>query len=640
MSETCSYIYTNGGLRFESGSGVVVLEIDGVSRELRVVRNGKGASRLERGEITLGDLEDYVDAEGLIDVVFELDGEEIQLKIDPRKAMGENGRESVADLKKSVEGLSPEQLKAIAKEQINTLPYGSKNAEEARARIEWAFSQGAIEGVSIEAMRNLAVLLNRETAEMMLRSQPALATSMVFNMSGETCDPEMLIMMSQEARGVLREAGFLTREGNVAVLAKRGLDEEEIQDLLEAGGVLDATYGAMIGDVPLETWLLTREALVTESGVPWSLRTTRVSDKDGRRVRDVAKLEAGDEITVAPRWTTKTPKDSPMRGAFNKTEVFSGVGLDSGTTVIGPENAAVWRSQGGTVDAYSKLPRMLMKEITASLTDDELTQALAWSSPRDFYALSYEIRTEEHQRIVNERLRAEVRDNVLTLGNSPWNDESDRGLGWDLQLATAKGHDIRNEAIKSIRENREVLERVKSQISRGSSEGDVKRMVDQAARSHVSLTESLDSADRSLRVSLDMRGEWLRESLESVRHDQTLHTRVKEVSGTASDAARDEQRMLRSSREAAEYAAECLRRGEELRAAGNTSDAVRLVANAVESLQESERYMSLSVKTTMDLGGALGYGLERVRNTERKKMLRTARLDEVESFLSPLSDIA
>lgn len=640
MSETCSYIYTNGGLRFESGSGVVVLEIDGVSRELRVVRNGKGASRLERGEITLGDLEDYVDAEGLIDVVFELDGEEIQLKIDPRKAMGENGRESVADLKKSVEGLSPEQLKAIAKEQINTLPYGSKNAEEARARIEWAFSQGAIEGVSIEAMRNLAVLLNRETAEMMLRSQPALATSMVFNMSGETCDPEMLIMMSQEARGVLREAGFLTREGNVAVLAKRGLDEEEIQDLLEAGGVLDATYGAMIGDVPLETWLLTREALVTESGVPWSLRTTRVSDKDGRRVRDVAKLEAGDEITVAPRWTTKTPKDSPMRGAFNKTEIFSGVGLDSGTTVVGPENAAVWRSQGGTVDAYSKLPRMLMKEITASLTDDELTQALAWSSPRDFYALSYEIRTEEHQRIVNERLRAEVRDNVLTLGNSPWNDESDRGLGWDLQLATAKGHDIRNEAIKSIRENREVLERVKSQISRGSSEGDVKRMVDQAARSHVSLTESLDSADRSLRVSLDMRGEWLRESLESVRHDQTLHTRVKEVSGTASDAARDEQRMLRSSREAAEYAAECLRRGEELRAAGNTSDAVRLVANAVESLQESERYMSLSVKTTMDLGGALGYGLERVRNTERKKMLRTARLDEVESFLSPLSDIA
>jgi hypothetical protein len=640
MSEMCSYIYTNGGLRFESGSGIVVLEIDGVSRELRVVRNGKGASRLERGEITLGDLEDYVDADGLIDVVFELDGEEIQLKIDPRKAMGENGRESVADLNKSVEGLSPQQLKAIAKEQINTLPYGSKNAEEARARIEWAFSQGAIEGVSIEAMRNLAVLLNRDTAEMMLRSQPALATSMVFNMSGETCDPEMLIMMSQEARGVLREAGFLTREGNVAVLAKRGLDEEEIQDLLEAGGVLNATYGAMIGDLPLETWLLTREALVTESGVPWSLRTTRVSDKDGRRVRDVAKLEVGDEITVAPRWTTKTPKDSPMRGAFNKTEVFSGVGLDSGTTVIGPENTAVWRSQGGTVDAYSKLPRMLMKEITASLTDDELTQALAWSSPRDFYALSYEIRTEEHQRIVNERLRAEVRDNVLTLGNSPWNDESDRGLGWDLQLATAKGHDIRNEAIKSIRENREVLERVKSHISRGSSEGDVKRMVDQAVRSHVSLTESLDSADRSLRASLDMRGEWLRESLESVRHDQTLHTRVKEVSGTASDAARDEQRMLRSSREAAEYAAECLRRGEELRAAGDTSDAVRLVANAVESLQESERYMSLSVKTTMDLGGALGYGLERVRNTERKKMLRTARLDEIESFLSPLSDIA
>jgi hypothetical protein len=639
MSEICSYIYTNGGLRFESGSGVVTLEIDGVTRDLRVVRNGKGASRLERGEITLGDLEEFTDDEGLIKATFELDGEEIQLNIDPRRAMGGNGRELVSDLNASVEGLSPQQLKALAKEQINTLPYGTKNAEEARTRVEWAFSQGAIEDVSIEAMRNLATLLDRDTTQMMIRNQPSLATSMVFKMAGETCDPEMLVVASQEARAVLREAGFLTREGAVAVLATRGLDEEEIEDLLEAGGVLDTTYGALIGDVPLDTWLLTREGLVGESGVPWSLRTTRVTDKEGKRVRDVAKLEVGDEVTVSPRWITKTYSDSPMRGAFSRTEIFSGVGLDSGSIVVAPENTAVWRSQGGTVDTYSKLPRVVMKEITTAMTDDELTQALVWSSPRDFYALRDEARTEEHMNIAKERLIAETRDNVLTLGNSPWNDESDRGQGWELHLATAKGHDERNEAIKSIRGSIDVLERIKSQVSRDASEGDIKRTTDQAARNAASLAEDLESADRSMGVSLDMRGEWLGGSLESVRHDKALYTRVKEALERSNDAARNEQRLLRSSRESAELVTECLRRGEELRAAGNTSESARVIANAVEHLNESERHITASMKITVDIGGDLGYGLEKTRNTERRKILRKARLDEVESFMSGAAEL-
>ena len=639
MSEICSYIYTSGGLRFESGSGVVVLEIDGVTRELRVVRNGKGASRLDRGEITLGDLEEFADDEGLIQVTFDLDGEEIKLNIDPRRAMGGNGRALVSDLNASVEGLSPQQLKALAKEQINTLPYGAKNAEEARARMEWAFSQGAVEDVSIEAMRNLSTLLDRDTTRMLIRNQPSLATAMVFKMTGETCDPEMLVMMSQEARVVLREAGFLTREGAVAVLATRGLDEEEVQDLLEAGGVLDTTYGAMIGDVPLDTWLLTREALVGESGVPWSLRTTKVSDKEGKRVRDVTKLAVGDEVTVYPRWTTKTYSDSPMRGAFSRTEIFSGVGLDSGATVVAPENAAVWRSQGGTVDTYSKLPRIVMKETTTSMTDNELTQALVWSSPRDFHALVGEARTEEHRSIVGERLRAEMRVNVLTLGNSPWNDESDRGQGWALHLATAKGHDERNEAIKSIRGSIDVLERIKYQVSRDASEGDVKRTVNQAGMNAASLLEDLESADRSLGVSLDMRGEWLGGSLESVRHDQTLYRRVKEVLDRSNDVARDEQRLLRSSIEAARLVTECLKRGEELRAAGHPFESARVIASATEYLHESERHTASSMKMTLDVSGDLGYGLEKTRNAERVKMLRTARLDELESFVSPLSEI-
>jgi hypothetical protein len=315
-----------------------------------------------------------------------------------------------------------------------------------------------------------------------------------------------------------------------------------------------------------------------------------------------------------------------MRGAFKKTEIFSGVGLDSEATAVDPENYAVWRSQGGMVDTYSKLPKNLMKEITSALTDGELTQALVWSSPRDFYVLSGEARTEEHREIVNERLKAELKDNVYTLGNSPWNDESDRGMGWALHLATAKGYDTRNEAIKSIRESRSVLERIKSQVSRGSSEEDVQRLINQASISHASLEENLDLASRSLDVSLDMRGEWLGASSASIRHDQALYSRVKEVLGTSSDAAREEKKLLGISREAVRHASECLRRSEELRVTGNTTEAVRHVVDALESLQESESYMLSSMKTTSDVSGALGYGLERARNTERVKMLRTSRL--------------
>ena len=228
-----------------------------------------------------------------------------------------------------------------------------------------------------------------------------------------------------------------------------------------------------------------------------------------------------------------------------------------------------------------------------------------------------------------------MRVNVLTLGNSPWNDESDRGQGWALHLATAEGHDERNEAIKSIRGSIDVLERIKYQVSRNASEGDVKRTVNQAWGNAASLLEDLESADRSLGVSLDMRGEWLGGSLESVRHDQTLYRRVKEVL----DVARDEQRLLRSSIEAARLVTECLKRGEELRAAGHPLESARVIASAIEYLHESERHIASSMKMTLDVSGDLGYGLEKTRNAERVKMLRTARLDELESFVSPLSEI-
>lgn len=52
----CSYFYATGGFRIESGSALVTVLIDGQETDLRVVRNGNGRSRIDKGEISLSDL--------------------------------------------------------------------------------------------------------------------------------------------------------------------------------------------------------------------------------------------------------------------------------------------------------------------------------------------------------------------------------------------------------------------------------------------------------------------------------------------------------------------------------------------------------------------------------------------------------
>ena len=160
MADVCDFLYTQGGLRFRSGSARVSVVIDGVSHDLKVIRNGKGRSRIERGEINLRDLAQYVPDGQSIDAVLTLDGTEISLKLDPRTAMGREGRIKALDLDSETSGLDRDQKTALARAQINSLPYSHANSDEAKIRLDWALEQGDLGVFDIEELRLVARFLD------------------------------------------------------------------------------------------------------------------------------------------------------------------------------------------------------------------------------------------------------------------------------------------------------------------------------------------------------------------------------------------------------------------------------------------------------------------------------------------------
>ena len=132
----CSYIYATG-LRIASGEGVV--DLDG--RILRVVRDGKGKSRLDLaftdppsdGEISLKDLRAALEARGesSIDLrvrTMSADGQATWFAVDinPDAAMGRQGREG--DFKSAIEKMSDSGKVAASLYQLRTLPDSDKQA--------------------------------------------------------------------------------------------------------------------------------------------------------------------------------------------------------------------------------------------------------------------------------------------------------------------------------------------------------------------------------------------------------------------------------------------------------------------------------------------------------------------------------
>ena len=622
MADICEYFYTDGGLRFESGSGVVRLVIDGEERELRVVRNGKGQSRVEAGEITLRDLESHVQQGETLSVAFDLNGERVMLGLDPRNAMGENGRTQSSRLSEVVAGLTDAQRDAVARAQVETLPYGTKNAEEARERLRWALNQGSLTGVSRESLCNVAQILDEEMTKQILAAHPEMASALVFGLARGSADADLVVGVTAEARAVLTREGYLTTNGSIPAL--EGLGDETIADLREAGAVLDKTYGALVGTVPLSTWVLTRESLVTASGSSWSLRTTVVRDMQGIRVYNASKLSHGSVVSVSPKWT---------KGASEGTRTFTVsetvgemVGADaSAQTFSDPAHAAGWRSLGGALDVYSRLPGVTLRAAVGVLSDEELSQALAWSSPRDFAALSTFVRTDEHRSIAGSRFASEVGADAITFGNALWNDPVDGGRSRRLEdeaRASVKAReDLRSVVLRELYEVGNLAEAAQ----RGVPSRELANRAMQQAEVLVQHRNAAASASSSVVSVSRLRTDWFSDIAEAVHHDNALLSMVQSEGRYAASHASGEQKGLADAADALDYARKQLVRGAELASVGDSATSRIAFFNAVQAVEEAAQGVTRSVDSSTGLMEAMDYGAEERRTALRREDLRRER---------------
>ena len=208
MADVCDFLYTQGGLRFQSGSARVSVVIDGVTHDLKVIRNGKGRSRIERGEINLRDLALHVAQGESIDATVLLDGVEVPITIDPRTAMGRGGRIKARELDAETGHLSPDKKVALARSQIKSLPYSHANSDEAKVRLDWALEQGDLGVFDIEELRLVAGFLDHVWLDITAQKQPGLILGLWEHTTGDAIDPELLSVLPQEVKETIHEEYF------------------------------------------------------------------------------------------------------------------------------------------------------------------------------------------------------------------------------------------------------------------------------------------------------------------------------------------------------------------------------------------------------------------------------------------------
>jgi hypothetical protein len=265
MTQICEYAYAQGGFRFASGSATVKILIDGEERELLVVRNGKGASRLDQGEITLRDLEAHIPEGETLALSVMHDGVKLTLQLDPRNAMGEKGRVGVDGLREAMAHLNPVQRAVLADLQLETLPYGTQNAEEAITRLRWALEQSDRLRISDDAVKNITGLLDKETAELLVTRHAETASRVAFGLAKGSADAEMLASVAQGAREALERAGYLSEKGGIPALEKLGVSMDDVAELARLGAVIDKEYGVLVQGVPVAAWHIARSGGLKEA---------------------------------------------------------------------------------------------------------------------------------------------------------------------------------------------------------------------------------------------------------------------------------------------------------------------------------------------------------------------------------------
>jgi predicted transcriptional regulator len=201
MADVCDYVYVSG-LRFKSGTPFIEIQssfLDSVSKEpskepsklvrLAVVRDGKGASRLDRwaskpsrfgvvGEINLRDLSKVLDNSGMSDVdalvSLSLDDSSdaglISLVLDPTAAMGRRGRLLDSDIiDDALLSLPDPQCQALVKDQLRNMPYGVENSKAASLRLQVLLRHATPESIAevVKESTDFVKHIDRETVALM-----------------------------------------------------------------------------------------------------------------------------------------------------------------------------------------------------------------------------------------------------------------------------------------------------------------------------------------------------------------------------------------------------------------------------------------------------------------------------------------
>jgi hypothetical protein len=262
MSKSCDFVHAKGGFRLHSGQAVVSIVIDGQLRELKVMRNGKGKSNLERGFITLKDLAAHVPEGDLVKVTVEHLGVKIPLQIDPRNAMGREGRAGVSELQETIEYLDVAQRYALGMLQIETLPDSTRNVGPARERLKFALKTTTDELLQDEELATLSAILDEETTQVLMRRHPATVSRLAYGLSVHGLKPEMLAAVSREAKEALVKEGFLDNNGNIPLLERFNLSSAELAELAHRNAVLHKEHGALVGAVPVAVWQKAREGVL------------------------------------------------------------------------------------------------------------------------------------------------------------------------------------------------------------------------------------------------------------------------------------------------------------------------------------------------------------------------------------------
>ena len=367
MADVCDFLYMQGGLRFQSGSARVSVVIDGVTHDLKVIRNGKGRSRIERGEINLRDLVLHVAQGESIAATVLLDGVEVPIMIDPRTAMGRGGRIKAYELDTETRYLSPDKKVALARSQIKSLPYSHANSDEAEVRLDWALEQGDLGVFDIEELRLVAGFLDLVLIDITAVKQPGLILGLWEHTTGDAVDPELLSVLPQEVKETIHAEYFrhflaAWTDTPLSVLGFLAKDQDaDVREALAGNQSASATILESLAKDPEDE---VRKAVAVNSSTPSHVQEILLKDSD-RQVREI----------VAQRQRFATAFDSLSKDSDYR--VRETVAVNPNTPIVILEALANDQSYivRGAIAANPSTPVVILEAL--ALDEDQYVSALA-----------------------------------------------------------------------------------------------------------------------------------------------------------------------------------------------------------------------------------------------------------------------